>query len=100
MKVDIDGVEADKEVDETVLLGSGDVGEEGGGDGLAGGEGLANEDVELEGLGVDVADVDTTFVGEEDGVTLALGVDADVEFCVGRVREEGLEDEVVQGPGD
>lgn len=35
VEVDVDGVEADEEVDEGVLLGLGDVGEEGGGNGLS-----------------------------------------------------------------
>jgi hypothetical protein len=56
---------------------------------------LVYGDVEDECFGVDVADVDTAFVGEEDGVAFALGVDADVVFGVGGMWLEGLDDEVV-----
>ena len=37
---------------------------------------------------------------EEDGVALAGRVDADVVFGVGGVREEGLNNKVVEGTGD
>lgn len=97
MEVDVDAVQADEEVDERLLLLCGDVLEEGAGDGLARRELLGDGDVEDEGLGVDVSDIDTTFVGEEDGVALALGGDADVVLGVGGVGQEGLDDEVVQG---
>ena len=70
------------------------------GDLLAGGERLANVDREAHGLGVNVADVDTTFVREEDIVALAGRVDADIVLGVGRVGKEGLENEVVQSSGN
>ena len=38
-------------------------------------------------------------MGEEDLVAFALGVDADVVFCVGGMGEEWFNDEVVQGSG-
>lgn len=85
MEVDIDGVKADEEVHEGLLLGGGNVLEQGRRELLARREWLADRNVELECLGVNIADVDTTFVGEEDGVTLTLGVDADVILGVGRV---------------
>ena len=50
-------------------------------------------------FGIDIADIDTTLMGEEDLITLALGVDADIVFGVGWVREERLYDEVVEGAG-
>jgi len=56
--------------------------EESSSDPVATGERLANEDVQLEGLGVDISNIDTTFVGEEDTVTLALGCDADIIFRI------------------
>jgi hypothetical protein len=51
---------------------------------------------ELESLGVNVSDVDSTLVGEEDLVTLSGRVDTDVVLGVGRVGEEGLDDEGVE----
>lgn len=57
-------------------------------------ESLANEDVQLECLGIDIANIHATFVGEEDTVTLALGSDADIIFCTRWVREERLDNEV------
>lgn len=76
------------------------MGEEGGGDGLTGGERLVYREVENEGLGIDVADINTTFMSEENGVTLTLGGDADVVFSCGGMREEGLDDEVAKGACD
>jgi hypothetical protein len=73
------------------------VGEESGGDGGAGGEGCVDRDIEFEGFGVDIADIDTTFVCEEDGVAFAGGVDADIILGVGWMREERLYDKVVKG---
>ena len=63
-------------------------------------ERLADEDVQLERLGVDIANINTTFVGEEDSVTLALRCDADIIFCVWRVREERLDNEVGECASD
>jgi len=57
-------------------------------------ERLANENVQLEGLGVDIANINATFVSEEDAITLALGCDADIIFCSRWVREERLDNEV------
>ena len=45
-------------------------------------ERFADENVQLERLGVNIANINTTFVGEEDTVTLALRCDADIIFCV------------------
>jgi len=56
--------------------------EESSSDPVATGKRLANENVQLERLGVDISNIDTTFVGEEDTVTLALGCDADIIFCI------------------
>jgi hypothetical protein len=94
MQIDVDGVEAGKEVDEGVLLGRRDIVEKGRGNRLARGEGLANGDRQTESLGVNIANVNATFVREEDLVAFALRVDTDVVFSVGRVREEGLDNEV------
>ena len=99
VEVDVNGVEADEEVDEGLLLCGGDVLEERVRDHLAGGEGGVDGDLELEGLRVDITNVDTTFVGEEDVGALTSGVDADVVFGIRRVGKEGLDDEVVERAG-
>lgn len=98
MEVDVDGVQADDKVDEGVeALGTRHVAQELRLDLVARGELAADGDEERERLGVDVADVDTALVGEEDHVALADRVDADVVLRVGRVRAEGLDDKVGQG---
>jgi hypothetical protein len=94
----VHGIEAQDKVDERVLVRGGHGGEEGLLDGVARGEGAGGGEggygeVEAQGLGINVADVDATLVGEEDGVALAARVDADVVFGLGGVREEGLNDE-------
>ena len=99
VQIDIYAVQTDKEVHEGLLLLSRDVLEEGLCDDLAGREGLGDREVEHERFGVDIADIDTTLVGEEDRVALTRRGDADVVFGVGGMREEGLDDEVVQSPG-
>ena len=50
-----------------------------------GGEWCIDRDGKTEGFSIDITDVDTTFVGEEDVVALACRVNADVVFGVGRV---------------
>ena len=96
VEVDVHGVEADEEVDEGLFLGGGDVGEESVGNCLTRGEWCANGKAQLEGLRVDIANVDTTLVCEENVVTFTGGVDADVVLGIGRMRQEGLDDEVVE----
>jgi hypothetical protein len=61
---------------------------------IAIGERLANENVQLECLGVNITNINATFVGEEDSVTLALGCDADIILCTRWVGEEWLENEI------
>lgn len=97
VKIDVDRIEPNEEVYECVLFGSGDVSEESGGNNLTSWEGLGDENVEGESLGVNITDVNTTLMGEEDTVTFTLGVNTDVIFGVGGVRKEGLDNEVVQG---
>ena len=102
MEVDVDCIKAEDEIRQCVLVGSGYGGEQGGLDGVAGGEGACrryNGDGELEtqSLGVDITNVHTTFMGEKNGVTLAARVDADVVFGVCGVRQEGLDDEGGEG---
>ena len=82
VEVNVDRVEADEEVDKSLLLCGGNMLEEGVGDDLPGREGLADGDVELKSLSVDITDVDTTLVCEQDSISLTQGVDADIVFCV------------------
>ena len=100
MQVDVDRVEANDEVDEGILLGRGDVRKESCRNRLTRRERRADGKAECERLSVDITNVDTAFVGKEDLVALTLGVDADAVLGVGRVREEGLEDEVVESACD
>ena len=72
VEVDVNTVEADKEVDEGLFLLRGNVCEESGCDCFAGGEGLVDGNTEDECFGIYITDVDTTFVGEEDRVAFAL----------------------------
>lgn len=80
VKIDIDGVEADQEVDKGLALFSGDKFQEGGCNSSAIGEWRVDWNLQDESLGINITDVYTTFVGEEDVVALAGGVDADVVF--------------------
>ena len=78
MEVDIDAVEAEQKVDEGLFLVLGHMLEEGVLNSLAGGEVATNGKVELEGFGINIADIDAPLMGKEDGVTLAAGIDADI----------------------
>jgi len=100
VEIYVDRVQTDEEVDEGVLLFGGDVGEERRCDGGARGERRIDGDVELESFSIDIADVYTTFVREEDRVAFASRVNANVVLRVGRVRKERLDDEVVEGTSD
>jgi hypothetical protein len=97
VKVDVNGVEADEEVDEGILLLGRDMSEEGSGDIITGGEWLVDRDIKDESFGIDVTDVNTTLVSEENAVALALRINADVVFSVRGMREEGFNNEVVKG---
>lgn len=65
MQVDVDGVETDQEVTENVLLGLGNVGQEGRDDGLAARELLADGQEELEGLFVDISNIHTALATDQ-----------------------------------
>jgi hypothetical protein len=78
MEVNVDGIEADEEIDEGILLGRRDCGKERLGDLLARGEFGSNGNLESGCLSIDITDIDTTFMREEDFVTLALGVYANI----------------------
>lgn len=56
--------------------------EESGLDSVARWELLVHWDLEAKRLGVDIANIDTTLVSEEDIVAITIGVDTDVEFAV------------------
>ena len=71
LAVDVDGVQAGDEVHQNVVDTLGDLGQQGGGDLLVGGVVLeVHGDEQLLSLGINITDVDTTLVGEEDPVTL------------------------------
>lgn len=98
VEVDVDRVEADDKVDEGLeTFSSGNVLEEVRLDLFAGRELASNGNEESESLGVDITDVDTSLVGEEDDISLTNGVDADVVLGVGRVGAERFNDEGVEG---
>lgn len=100
VEVDIDRVETDEEVDQGCLLALRDVRQQGSGDRLAGGEGSSDGEAERERLGVNITDIDTTLVSEENQIALTLRGDTDVILGVRRVRQEGLKNEVVESAGD
>ena len=61
---------------------------------------LCHGDIENESLCIDIANIDTTLVSEENAIAFTRRRDADVIFGVGRVRKERFNNEVVQGPND
>jgi hypothetical protein len=78
VEVNIDGVKADEEVDESIPLFGRNVLEKSGSELLARRERLVDENVELKCFGIDITNIDTTFMGEKDRITLALGCNADI----------------------
>jgi hypothetical protein len=100
VEVDIDRVETSEEVDQGLLFLLRHVSEQGRLDGIPGGEGLSDREGKRECLGVDVANVYTTLVGEQDPIALTFRGDADVELGMGRVRQERLNNEVVECASD
>jgi hypothetical protein len=100
VEIYVDRIQADEEVDEGVLLFGGDVDEEGRCNSSARGERCIDGDVKLESFSIDIADVHTTFVREEDRIAFSSRVNADVVLRVRRVRKERLDDEVVEGTSD
>jgi len=100
VKVDVDRVETNDEVDKGFeTFSSGNVLEEVGLDFLASREFSSDGNEKSESLGVDISDFYSSFVGEEDNVSLTNRVDADVVFRVGRVRAERFDDEGVESTG-
>jgi hypothetical protein len=73
LAVDVDGVEARDEVNQDVVNTLGDFAQQSGGNLLVGGVLLeVDGNQKLLSLGVNITDIDTTLVGEEDPVTLSL----------------------------
>lgn len=71
LAVDVDGVEARDEVDENIVDALGNLGEKGRGNGLVGGVlGKVDGDEELLSLLINVTNIDTTLVCEENPVAL------------------------------
>jgi hypothetical protein len=87
-QVDIDIVKADQEVEKALLNGGRNVLQQVGLDLLARRQLAADGHEELERLGVDIADVDAALMGEENVVSLAGRVDADIEPV--RIRPANL----------
>lgn len=100
VKVGVDGVEADQEIGEHVLLCGRDGAEQSLFDHFAGGQVAVDWDEELECLGVHVANLDSSLVGEENDISLSDRVDADIELGVGGVGQERLDDETREGTSD
>lgn len=100
VEINVYRVEANEEVDKSVLLLFGYVSEKGSFDFLAGREGLVDGNTEFEGLGVYITNIDTTLVSEEDIVAFTSRVDANIEFGVGRVGQEGFDNKRPEGTLD
>jgi hypothetical protein len=95
VEVDINRVETDEEVDKDFLLLFRYVFEEGLSPDVARGERCGNTDIEPKGFGVNITNVDTTLMSEENRITLSVRVDAYVELSVWGVRKEWFQDEVI-----
>lgn len=100
VEINVYRVEANEEVDKGVLLLFGYVSEKSSFDFLARRERLVDGNTELESLGVYITDVDTTLVSEEDIVAFSSRVDANIEFGVGRVGQEGFDNKRSEGTLD
>jgi hypothetical protein len=96
VQIDVNTVETDEEVNESLLLLGRDVGKKGRSDGLAGGEGFVDGDIEDKCFSVDIANINTTFVSKENRISFALGVDTDVVFSVRRMGLEWFDNKVVK----
>lgn len=73
LAVNVDGVQARDEVNQDIVNTGGDLAQQGRGNLLVGGVLLeVDGDQQLLGLSIDITDVNTTLVSEEDPVTLEL----------------------------
>lgn len=100
VEVDVNGVKTGDEVDQDVVLGGRNMSQERSLDGGSSGESISDLDLELKGLGVNIANLDTTLVGEQDVVSIAIRVDANVVFSVGGVGDERLDEEGLEDTGN
>ena len=82
VEVDVDRVETGEEVDEYFLLLFGYMFEKGLGPYVTRGERRGNSDIEPKSFSIDITNIDTTLVGEEDRITLTVGIDTHVKFGV------------------
>ena len=82
MEVNVNRVEADEEVDEDFLFLFRYMFKESLSPDISRGERSGDTDVESKGLGVDITNIDTAFVSEENGIAIAIRVDAYVELGV------------------
>lgn len=89
---DVSAVHPDEEVNEDILLVCRDVGQEVCLDVFTGRQVCSDGDEKLECFGVDITDVYTSLVCEEDAVAISDRVDAHVEFGVRRMGKERLND--------
>lgn len=100
VKVDVNRVQSDDEVDESFeSFSSGNVLEELRLDLFTSGEFSSDGNEKGESLGVDISDFYTSLVSEKDNVSLTDRVDADVVFRVGRMGAERFDDESVESSG-
>jgi len=100
VEINIDRIETDQEINKGIPLLSRDMTEEGSSNNLASGEWLVDRDIKDKGFGIDVTNVNTTLMSEENAITLALGTDTNIILSIGRVRQERLDNEIVQSARD
>jgi len=100
VEINIDRIETNQKISEGILFLSRDMTEESSSNNLSSGEWLVDRDIKDKGFGVDITNVNTTLMSEEDAVTLALGTDTNIILSIGRVGEERLDNEIVQSARD
>jgi hypothetical protein len=96
LEIDVDAVESDDKVNQDVLRFGRDMGEE---ILLQGGERrerLGGSDDNLGSLGIDITDVNTTFMIEQDVVSFTFRVDVDVVLRLLGMRNKWLDEEIGQ----
>jgi hypothetical protein len=96
VEINVDRVQTSNEVNQDITLVFRNVLEESLLDGLSRGEAVIDLDKKLHGLGVNITNFDTTFVGEKDVITLTFTVDTDIVFSVGRMGNEGFNQESLE----
>jgi hypothetical protein len=96
LEIDVDAVESDDKVDQYVLSFGGDMGEEILLEGGERGERLGGSNDDLGGLGIDITDVNTAFMVEQDVVSFTFRVDVDVVLCLLGMGNKWFDEEVGQ----